>query len=98
MARVCARRAAAILVRKFYSRHRKETAHRSGIAAVRSLASDPEVSEEVRRVASHFLLTINFEHDLPPGVDLLADALALERALFGDVGTNENRAATSRPE
>ena len=98
MARVCARRAAAAAVRAFYAGRKQASAQRSGLAALRSLAVDPTVDKEVRSLANHFSLTINFEHELPPGVDLLADALALKKALFRGAGENEIRAATSHPE
>ncbi len=97
MARVCARRAAAVLVREYYSSQGLAIAKRSGLAALRHLAVDQDVDAGIRELASHFTMAINLDHELPPGIDLLVEVQLLDKALFGDPGEHETRAATRHP-
>ncbi len=84
MARVCARRAAGVVLKEFYAREGLPPVGSSAYDRLEFLQSYPAVSERVREVASHFTLRITPEHELPGNVDLVAEARWLARALLGD--------------
>jgi hypothetical protein len=84
MARVCARRAAGIVVGE-YLRRRESPSASPGPSAydrLRYLASLPEISLQVREVAQYFLLRITTDRALPLEVDLIAEAAWLKEALL----------------
>ncbi len=84
MARVCARRAAGIVVRAYAARRGAALPGKSVLNYLQYLQEARSESEEVRGVASHFLLRITPEHVLPEDVDLIAEVAWLARTLFPD--------------
>ncbi len=71
MARVCARRAASIIIGEYLA-HRGYTNLSSSIFdRISIFTSLPEVSEKSREVARLFLLRVTPEHNLPIDTDLL---------------------------
>lgn len=82
MARVCARRAAGVVVRAYYAARGRDLPGTSVLNHLRALGSAPDEPESVREVARHFSLRITPEHELPEDVDLVADVRWLARALF----------------
>ena len=81
-ARVCARRAAGVLIGEYLRRRGYEAGGSSAYERLKSLQVLPNVPDEVRIVSSHFLLRANPEGNLPEDVDLIGEARRLESILL----------------
>ena len=82
MARVCARRAAGIVVGEYLHR-RGITGLSSSIYHLLAIFNDlPEVDDAIKRVGKHFLMNVNHEHNLPVNTDLIQDAAWLKNVLL----------------
>ena len=84
MARVCARRAAGIIVAAYYTARGAAPPGSSVLNHLRALRDSEDVSKAVRDSAGRFLLQITPEHVLPGDVDLIAEVEQLRAALFPD--------------
>ncbi len=73
-ARVCARRAAGVVINEYFRRRGIANPQLSALNALRQLASYRAAPESVRDIAAHFLMHITPEHKLPDDIDLLAEA------------------------
>ncbi len=82
MARVCARRAAGILLGEFFSRYHIVMDNPSAIDRLRLIQKMPGISEDVLVIAGHFLEHVNPDHNMPLQVDLIAEARSLEKILL----------------
>ena len=82
-ARVCARRAAGIVIGEFLRRNELPDPDPSALDRLRSLAAKEDVSEEIRTSAAHFLMKITPENKLPIEVDLIAEVYWLAEILLG---------------
>ncbi len=87
MARVCARRAAGLAVSAYFRQRGLSSLGPSAYDNLRRLAALPDVPEQVRQVAEHFLVRITPEHTLPVEADLIAEARWLAVQLLGDGGS-----------
>jgi hypothetical protein len=83
-ARVCARRAAGIVVREYFSRKRIPFTPHSAYQNLLYLRSYQDTSPRVQEIAGHFLERITPEHNLPIKADLIAEAHWLAQALLSD--------------
>ena len=72
-ARVCARRAAGWALQTKYSASKPL----NGLELLHQVAQDSRLPEHIRACASHLVMSVNTAHELPPGVDLIADAQTL---------------------
>ena len=86
MARVCARRAASIVVAEYLSRRGLPSPGPSVQDRIRALNSLPELSPQIKEVSEHFVMRVSPDYQLPIDVDLIAEARWLKEELFG----NEN--------
>ncbi len=84
MARVCARRAAGIVLRAYYAAQGKSLPGSSVMNHLKMLADSQDEPGEVRAVCRHFTLRITPDHVLPEDVDLIADVIWLKETLFKD--------------
>ncbi|MEJ2710281.1 MAG: hypothetical protein P8074_21905 [Anaerolineales bacterium] len=82
MARVCARRAAGILIGQYIQEHDLPRVGPSAYNRLKYLAARHELPSQVREVAGHFLVRITPEHDLPVEADLIAEARWLKDILI----------------
>jgi len=82
MARVCARRAAGVVVEEFLRRNGQELHNPSAYDHLRYLYGLPNISADVLNVAEHLLTRITPEHTLPMEADLLAEARWLRTRLL----------------
>jgi hypothetical protein len=88
MARVCARRAAGVLIGEYIKRHGtslvagKESG--SSYDRLRYLSELPEVSPQVAHTADHLLQRVTIEHTLMEEVDLIAETRWLRQELLGE--------------
>ena len=76
-ARVCARRAAGIAAREYFTRRGEKIRTPSAYDLLNRLAQDPSLSNELRRSAGYLTLRVNEEFTLPVNVDLVAEARKL---------------------
>jgi len=83
-ARVCARRAAGILIAVYLERRGLPDPGVSVINRLRLLESLPDVSANIKKTAQHLLMHVTPEHSLPVEVDLIAEARQLEQELLND--------------
>lgn len=83
MARVCARRAAGIILGEYFSRNR-ETAPNSAYARLQYIQAKTKNNSKLYAVLGHFLIRITPEHQLPVEADLIADARWLADELLGE--------------
>lgn len=81
-ARVCARRAAGIIIGEFFRRQGKIQPGPSAYERLKFLRQQPGISREIREVAGHFLVRITPEYELPIEADLIAEAIWLRSELL----------------
>jgi hypothetical protein len=82
MARVCARRAAGVLVRAYFDRSGRGAGGMSVLNLLTALRDSTVPPPGARELAGHFILQITEDHALPGDVDLIADAARLKEFLF----------------
>ncbi|OGO12856.1 MAG: hypothetical protein A2Y53_07340 [Chloroflexi bacterium RBG_16_47_49] len=82
MARVCARRAAGIIIGEYLSRRGHTNLSGSTFDRLSIFVSLPEVEDQYRDIASHFLMKVNPDHNLPVDADLIRDAQWLAKNLL----------------
>ena len=73
-ARVCARRAAGIAAREYFTRQGIRVPSMSAYDLLNTIKTDPQVSLELQQIASHLTLRVNEEFKLPVNADLIAEA------------------------
>lgn len=82
MTRVCARRAAGIIIAEYFNRHGAKSTGQSAYDLLRQLLAQPGIRQEVRDIATHLLLRVNTDFHLPIEVDLITEAIQLKRLLL----------------
>jgi hypothetical protein len=81
-ARVCARRAAGLLIAEYIRRKGLPPPGPSAYDLIRYLNGLPELPPGVTHVTGHLLLRINPDHSLPVEADLIAEVEWLKSALM----------------
>ncbi len=84
MARVCARRAAGIVIGEYLARLGYVNLTQSAISRIIKFDNLPAADLQCKEIASHFLLKVDQTHKLPENVDLIADVQVLEKRLLKD--------------
>ncbi len=74
MARVCARRAAGIVIGEYLSRQGYINLSKSTVERMSIFLTLPGIDGHVRDVTSHFMIKVNPDHNLPGDTDLISDA------------------------
>ncbi|HSB65071.1 MAG TPA: hypothetical protein VLD65_00750 [Anaerolineales bacterium] len=82
MARVCARRAAGILIGEYLRRRGVSGLTNSAYDRLTFFNSLQDVDEDCKQVCRHFLLKVNQEHNLPMNADLIHDVIWLKNQLL----------------
>jgi len=87
-ARVRARRIAGAIA-EAYLRQQGETRAfgQNALRVLEYLWRRPEISPRTRLLLTHFLMRVNTQFQLPPGVDLLEDVQAFAQELLGETLT-----------
>src|SRR4030042_3955770 len=80
-ARVCARRAAGVVVGEYFQQRGIARSQPSAYDRLRYLMTLPDLPEDVLNITEHFLLRITEEHTLPIEADLIREALWLAQNL-----------------
>ena len=83
-ARVCARRAASLIIAEYLDRRGLPDPGVSVIDRLQLLESLQDVSANIKMTAQHLLMHVTPEHSLPVDVDLIAEARQLEQELLED--------------
>jgi predicted phage-related endonuclease len=73
-ARVCARRAAGIAAREYFTRRGERVRTSSAYDLLNLLKDDPRLSRDLKLIAEHLTLRVNEEFKLPVNLDLIAEA------------------------
>lgn len=84
MARVCARRAAGIIVAEYLHRRGEEQFGPSALQRLRYIAAMPELAPRLKEIIDHFLLPVDVDHRLPDQIDLLSEAAWLAKTLLNE--------------
>lgn len=84
MARVCARRAAGIVIGEYLQRCDRSNLALSAYDRISLFISLPEIRQNHKDIASHFLLKVNSNHKLPLEADLITEVIWLEKSLLSD--------------
>jgi hypothetical protein len=82
MARVCARRAAGIIISEYLIRRGYTNLKNSTVDRMSIFITLPDVDKHYQDIANHFLLRVNTDHNLPVDVDLISDAQWLVKNLL----------------
>jgi hypothetical protein len=83
-ARVCARRAAGILVDEYFRRKGVPLPTVSAYDSLKHLASMPDLPSQAKEITHHMLLKVSPDYSLPVDADLIEEARSLKRELLGD--------------
>lgn len=84
MARVCARRAAGIILGEYLTQLGYSNLSNSVYNRLSLFNNLPEVDEKYKEIANHFLIKVNRDHNLPMKVDLISDVIWLKENLIKD--------------
>ena len=81
-ARVCARRAAGVVIREYFLRRGLSSRTSSAFDLLQALLGIPGIPEEARRAAEYLTLRVNEEFKLPVNADLVEEARGLCKSLL----------------
>jgi hypothetical protein len=84
MARVCARRAAGIIIGEYFRRNGIDDLNKSAYKRLLFFASLSGEDQQYKEVASHCLLKVGSDRRLPIKVDLLEEVVWLKNSLLVD--------------
>ena len=84
-ARVCARRAAGIAVREYYTRRGQSVRTPSAYDLLQLLAGEAHLSPELKQAARLLTLRVTEEFKLPVNVDLVEEARKLSDSLLAEI-------------
>lgn len=82
--RVCARRAAGVAIREYYSRKETQLPNTSAINLLELLKEEPHLPADMKEITEHLTARVTEEHELPVPADLVAEARILCRWLLPD--------------
>jgi hypothetical protein len=83
MARVCARRAAGILIGKYLDRLGYANLSNRAYDRLLFFSNLPELDQKYKDIADHCLTKVNFDHVLPDNADLVSEVRWLAENLLG---------------
>jgi hypothetical protein len=84
MARVCARRAAGIVIGEYLIRQGFSGLNNSAYDRLTLFASLEDVDEKCKEIAGHFLLKVDQDHQLGENIDLIQDIIWLKGKLLSN--------------
>ena len=84
MSRVCARRAAGIIVSEYFSRQGIEFESPSVYERLAYLISLPSTNPQIKETAAHFLIRVTPDFELPIQADLISEANWLKNQLLNE--------------
>jgi len=81
-ARVCARRAAGIIIGEYLKRQGFNNLNQSAYDRLSIFNKLPNIDPYLKVISTHFLLKVNHDHELPGNVDLIAEVQTLQMSLL----------------
>ena len=84
-ARVCARRAAGVVLREYFQRRGLPVRSSSAYDLLKDLLSLPNLPDAVYRAAEYLTLRVTEEFELPVAIDLIQEARTLAVGLLPDL-------------
>jgi len=81
-ARVCARRAAGIVISEYFARNSLPDPSESAYERLLALRQIPQISDQVIDFSQHLIQRVTPEHTLPFEADLIEDAIQLRKVLL----------------
>jgi len=82
--RVCARRAAGVAIREYFTRRDNQLPNTSAINLLNILKEQPQLPADMKEIVEHLTAQVTEEHELPVKVDLVAEARILCKWLLPD--------------
>ena len=82
MARVCARRAAGIIIGEYLNQQGYSNLGNSAYERLSLFDGLPNVEKKYKEIANHFLMKVNPDHNLPMKADLISDVIWLKENLL----------------
>ncbi len=82
MARVCARRAAGVVIGEYLTRRGLPNPDHNVYERLQNFNRLTDVDSYYKNIASHFLLKVDLTRNLPTGIDLISDASILKQGLL----------------
>lgn len=77
-ARVCARRAAGIVIGEYLSRIDGDFIDHGAYDNLRYFITLPDVSSRLKKIVSYFVLRVDENHELPVDIDLIQEAIKIK--------------------
>jgi hypothetical protein len=84
MSRVCARRAAGIVIGEYLHQNGYSNLSQSAYHRLSVFISLPDVDQQYKEIAAHCLLKVGKDHHLPMTVDLLDEVIWLKNNLLNN--------------
>jgi hypothetical protein len=84
-ARVCARRAAGLVLKAYYQTHPIDSVPASAMDTLKFFRDDSHADPEAREIAGRLITRVNEDFQLPTQGDLIADARRLVQILEKDI-------------
>ncbi len=84
MARVCARRAAGIVIGEYLERRGVTNLTHSAYARLSKFNDLLDVDQNLKVIAGHFLLKVDRDYKFPENIDLIAEVQLLENELLNN--------------
>ena len=84
MARVCARRAAGIVIGEYLYRLGYSDLTHSAYERLSMFTDLPDVDQQFKDIANHLLLKVNLDHKFPLDADLISEVMFLKKSLLGE--------------
>lgn len=81
-ARVCARRAAGIIIKEYYRRKNTPLSTKSALASIQTLEKDKNAPAKAREICTHLLLRVDKDFALPYQGNLIDETLELAQILL----------------
>jgi hypothetical protein len=85
MSRVCARRAAGIVIGEYLLDHGYTHLTHSVYERILQFCGLPNLDPELKTIASHFLVRVDNNHHIPAGIDLIEDVRKLYKVITPDL-------------
>ena len=82
MARVCARRAAGIIIGEYFARSGIQERNRNAYERIAQLRGTPGIPKDVQEIVDHLLQRVNSDHNLPFEADLILETRQLAEKLL----------------
>ena len=81
MARVCARRAAGVLIKEILAKRQIQPPSSAAFDLLKYFRELPGISADIQQIVDHLIARVDSEHNLPEGIDLIQETRWLVQVL-----------------